>query len=79
VIWGEQPPAPGLQQRRHGASRQRPLIDDVIPWGDVAAIADRVEAQLDAGADHVALQVLASNPARPPLAAWRERPVALLP
>ncbi len=35
------------------------LIDDVIAWGDVAAITSRVQAHLDAGADHVCVHVLA--------------------
>jgi probable F420-dependent oxidoreductase len=32
------------------------LVDDVVAWGDEAAIAARVRAHLDAGADHVCLQ-----------------------
>jgi 2-methylisocitrate lyase-like PEP mutase family enzyme len=31
-------------------------------WGDEAAIADRVQAQRDAGADHVCIQVLTDPP-----------------
>ena len=37
------------------------LIDDVIAWGDVDAIAARVRAHLDAGADHVCVHVLADS------------------
>ena len=37
------------------------LIDDVIAWGDVEAITARVEAHLDAGADHVCVQVLSEG------------------
>ena len=40
----------------HGASDR--LIDDVIAWGDDDAIAARVQAHLDAGADHVLIQPL---------------------
>jgi probable F420-dependent oxidoreductase len=32
------------------------LVDAVVAWGDEAAIAERVRAHLDAGADHVCLQ-----------------------
>lgn len=34
------------------------LVDDLIAWGDVAVIADRVRAHYAAGADHVCIQVL---------------------
>jgi probable F420-dependent oxidoreductase len=34
------------------------LVDALVAWGDVDAIAARVRAHHDAGADHVALQVL---------------------
>jgi probable F420-dependent oxidoreductase len=44
----------------HGGSDR--LIDAVIPWGDVATIAERVGEHLDAGADHVCLQVVADRP-----------------
>jgi probable F420-dependent oxidoreductase len=37
------------------------LIDDVIAWGDPGAIATRVRAHLDAGADHVAVQPVAGD------------------
>ena len=35
------------------------LIEAVIPWGDAATIAESVRAHLDAGADHVCVQVIA--------------------
>ncbi|MCJ7672793.1 MAG: LLM class F420-dependent oxidoreductase, partial [Acidimicrobiia bacterium] len=34
------------------------LVDAVVAWGDVDAIATRVRAHHDAGADHVCVQVL---------------------
>jgi len=34
------------------------LIDALIAWGDVEAVRERVEAHLDAGADHVCVQPL---------------------
>ncbi len=37
------------------------LIDAVIPWGDADAVAARVRAHLDAGADHVCIQVIADH------------------
>ena len=35
------------------------LIEAVIPWGDAETIAGRVRAHLDAGADHVCIQIVA--------------------
>ena len=37
------------------------LIDAVIPWGGADAVAARVRAHLDAGADHVCIQVIADH------------------
>ena len=47
------------------------LVDGVVAWGDVDTIAARVRQHLDAGADHVCVQVLTppGTTARP---AWRE-------
>jgi probable F420-dependent oxidoreductase len=33
------------------------LVDTIVAWGDADAIRGRVQAHLDAGADHVAVQV----------------------
>lgn len=39
------------------------LVDEVVPWGDEAAVARAVHAHLEAGADHVAVQpVTAEGP-----------------
>jgi probable F420-dependent oxidoreductase len=54
------------------------LIDAVVAWGDVDAIAARVRAHLDAGADHVCVQVRAESSADPSLGAYRELAAALL-
>jgi probable F420-dependent oxidoreductase len=57
------------------------LIDGLFAWGNVAAIAERVEEHLAAGADHVCLQVISDSP-RPDVdamrPAWRELAAALL-
>jgi alkanesulfonate monooxygenase SsuD/methylene tetrahydromethanopterin reductase-like flavin-dependent oxidoreductase (luciferase family) len=34
------------------------LVDELVIWGDTDAIAARIRGQLQAGADHVMLQVL---------------------
>ncbi|MFZ0216069.1 MAG: LLM class F420-dependent oxidoreductase [Candidatus Dormiibacterota bacterium] len=46
------------------------LVDEIIAWGDLEAIAARVRAHLAAGATHVALQVLTETPDEFPVAAW---------
>ena len=43
----------------HGGSDR--LIDAVIPWGDAESVAARVRQHLDAGADHVCVQVVAGH------------------
>ena len=48
------------------------LVDGIIAWGDIAAIAGRVKEHLDAGADHVCLQVLTDTPGAYPIAQWRQ-------
>lgn len=48
------------------------LIDAVVAIGDVDAIVARVRAHLDAGADHVCVQVRAEKSNDPSLAAYRE-------
>jgi probable F420-dependent oxidoreductase len=47
------------------------LVDAVVAWGDDAAVHDRVRAHLDAGADHVCVQVLPPDQFSVPDDAWR--------
>ena len=46
------------------------LVDAIVAWGDEQAIVDRVKAHHDAGADHVALQVLPLDGASVPMDDW---------
>jgi probable F420-dependent oxidoreductase len=48
------------------------LVDALVAWGDVEDVRRRVKEHLDAGADHVALQVLTADPTTLPLREWRE-------
>lgn len=48
------------------------LVDAIVAWGDVDAIAARVRQHLDAGADHVCLQVLPADQNALPMDEWRE-------
>ena len=54
------------------------LIDAVIAWGDVDAIVARVKAHLDAGADHVCVQLRAESSADPAIEGFRELAAGLL-
>ncbi len=54
------------------------MIDAVIAWGDVDAIVSRVKAHLDAGADHVCVQLRVDSSADPALAGYAELASALL-
>lgn len=54
------------------------LVDAIVVWGDEAAIAARVQAHRDAGADHVCVQVLSGDFTTVPLDAWRRLAPALI-
>jgi probable F420-dependent oxidoreductase len=54
------------------------LVDAIVAWGDEQAILSRVRAHLDAGADHVAVQVLCPEPRGVARALWRSLAPALL-
>lgn len=55
------------------------LVDAMVVWGDESAIAARVQAHRDAGADHVCIQVLDDDPTALPLEQWRRLAPALIP
>jgi probable F420-dependent oxidoreductase len=54
------------------------LVDTICVWGDVDAVAARVQAHLDAGADHVAVQVLVDDRRGLPRNEWAALAPALL-
>lgn len=57
------------------------LIDAVTAWGSTSAVAQRVQEHLDAGADHVGIQVLTEGAVAAedlPVAEWRELAPALV-
>ncbi|TXS46845.1 TIGR03620 family F420-dependent LLM class oxidoreductase [Streptomyces sp. uw30] len=55
------------------------LVDDLVFWGDVDTIADKLRAHVEAGADHVAVQVIGTEPGGTSLPHWRRLGEALLP
>lgn len=54
------------------------LFDALIAWGDEDAVRRRVQEHLDAGADHVCVQVLTADPREFPREQWRRLAEALL-
>ena len=63
----------GFDEADFAAGGSDRLVDALVAWGDIDTVRRRVEEHLSAGADHVALQVLAEGPANAlPLQAWRD-------
>ena len=61
-----------------GAGSDR-LVDGIVAWGDEAAIARRVREHVDAGADHVCIQVISAGGLQGfPIDAWRTLAPALV-
>jgi len=54
------------------------LVDAIVAWGDEEAVRSRVEQHLDAGADHVAVQVLDPDRRGLPREQWRRLAPVLL-
>lgn len=55
------------------------IIDDLVFWGEPDTIVTRLRAHLDAGADHVAVQVIGVEPGRSAMPHWQVLAAALLP
>jgi probable F420-dependent oxidoreductase len=54
------------------------LVDALVVWGDEATIAARIQEHRDAGADHVCIQALTSDPMGLPAEQWRALAPALI-
>jgi hypothetical protein len=52
-------------------------VDAIMAWGEVDAIKRRVMEHLDAGANHVAIQVFDADPHGLPMQQWRALASAL--
>ncbi|WP_322762609.1 LLM class F420-dependent oxidoreductase [Frankia sp. Cr2] len=59
-----------------GAGSDR-LVDTIVPWGDPDVLLGRIAEHLDAGADHVCVQVLDPDRRGLPRRQWRELAPAL--
>ena len=54
------------------------LVDAIVAWGSLEDVKSRVQAHLDAGADHVCIQVLPARPGTLPMQEWRDLASALI-
>jgi probable F420-dependent oxidoreductase len=54
------------------------FVDDLVYWGSLDAITEKLHAHLDAGADHVAVQVIGTQPGQTAMPYWRMLGEALL-
>jgi probable F420-dependent oxidoreductase len=55
------------------------LVDDLVFWGDLDTIVTKLHAHVDAGADHVGVQVIGLQPGQSAMPYWRMLGEALLP
>ncbi|MEU4253451.1 TIGR03620 family F420-dependent LLM class oxidoreductase [Amycolatopsis sp. NPDC026612] len=55
------------------------IVDDLVFWGDLETISGKLRDHLDAGADHVAIQVIGLEPGKSAMPHWRRLAEALLP
>ncbi|MFK0245788.1 TIGR03620 family F420-dependent LLM class oxidoreductase [Amycolatopsis azurea] len=55
------------------------LVDDLVFWGDLDAITGKLRGHLDAGADHVGVQVIGVRPGESAMPHWRRLAESLLP
>lgn len=55
------------------------IVDDLVFWGDLDTIVDKLRAHVEAGADHVAVQVIGIEPGQSAMPYWRMLGEALLP
>jgi probable F420-dependent oxidoreductase len=55
------------------------LVDDLVFWGDLESVVEKLRGHIEAGADHVGIQVLGIPPGESAMPQWRELATALLP
>jgi probable F420-dependent oxidoreductase len=48
------------------------LVDAIVAWGSIDTVTAAVKSHLDAGADHVCIQVLTDKPGTLPMREWQD-------
>ncbi|MFJ8084462.1 TIGR03620 family F420-dependent LLM class oxidoreductase [Streptomyces sp. NPDC096205] len=64
------------EELAHGGSDR--LVDDLVLWGEPESVAARLRGHLEAGADHVAVQVVGTAPGESSMPSWRRLGEVLL-
>jgi probable F420-dependent oxidoreductase len=54
------------------------IVDDLVFWGDLESVVKKLRGHIEAGADHVGIQVLGIQPGESAMPQWRELARALL-
>ncbi|CAN5555044.1 TIGR03620 family F420-dependent LLM class oxidoreductase [soil metagenome] len=62
---------PSLEEDDFADAGSDRLVDTIVAWGTVDTVVERIQAHLDAGADHVCIQVVQEG-APAPFEAWRD-------
>ena len=55
------------------------IVDDLVFWGDLDTVVRKLQRHVDAGADHVAIQVIGVEPGGSAMPQWRQLAEALQP
>ncbi len=55
------------------------FVDDLVFWGDLDAIVEKLRSHVEVGADHVGVQVIGMEPGRSAMPYWRRLADALVP
>ncbi len=61
----------GYTEEEIGNGGSDRIVDDLVFWGDPDTIVEKLHAHVDAGADHVAVQVVGIEPGQTSMPYWR--------
>jgi probable F420-dependent oxidoreductase len=61
----------GYSEEEIGGGGGDRIVDDLVFWGDLETIVDKLHAHVEAGADHVGVQVIGIEPGESAMPYWR--------